>query len=214
MKNPTIEITETLQHAFEHYNRELFNDSLPSCMITLNRKKSARGYFAKERFVDRIDGDKYHEIALNPDSFEDRDDKSILSTLAHEMCHMWQSEHGIKKAKNGYHNQEWVAKMKTIGLKPYSLTTGDIGTGTKVTHDVISFGLFDSSTSNFLSNGHSIGYQSVLAEQKESLPRKKYSFSFVCPKCGDWAKSHKNRKLVCGECLEMMVMKKDGDIDE
>ena len=210
MKNPTIEMTETLQKAYDYFNSELFHDELPQCMITLNRKRTARGYFSQDRFSDRQSSElRYHEIALNPDTFSDRSDKQILSTLVHEMVHCWQAEWGLNKTKNGYHNQEWVGKMQVVGLKAWSETTGERGTGTKVTHDIIPFGLFDSSCDRFLRMGNSINYQSVKASEKESRPRKKYTYTFVCPKCGDYAKSHKNRNIVCGDCLEMMELKGD-----
>jgi len=35
----------------------------------------------------------------------------------HEMVHLWQHMHG-KPGARGYHNKEWAAKMKAIGLQP------------------------------------------------------------------------------------------------
>ena len=59
------------------------------------------------------------EIALNPDTFEDRTDMEILNTLAHEMCHLWQHYFG-KPSRGGYHNREWATMMEKIGLMPSS----------------------------------------------------------------------------------------------
>ena len=42
----------------------------------------------------------------------------------HEMVHVWQHAHG-KPGARGYHNKEWAAKMKAIGLQPSS--TGMVG---------------------------------------------------------------------------------------
>lgn len=204
MNNPTIEMTETLQSAYTHFNNELFNGTLPECMITLQRKRTMKGYFSNHRFTSRDNGQRVHEIALNPDTFTDRSDLDILSTLVHEMVHCWQSEYGYKKPKAAYHNPEWVGKMLAIGLKPYSLTTGDRGTGTKVTHDVIPFGHFERECNNFLATGHKINYQSQSKETNEASPRKKYTYTFKCPDCGDTAKAHKHRKLICGDCLTTM----------
>ena len=46
-----------------------------------------------------------HELALNPDTFTERSDESILSTLVHEMCHAWEHTHG-KVPRRGYHDKQ------------------------------------------------------------------------------------------------------------
>ena len=58
---------------------------------------------------------------MNPDTFTGRTDEEILSTLAHEMAHVWQQTHG-KPPRRSYHDRQWAAKMKEIGLQPS--TTG------------------------------------------------------------------------------------------
>ena len=59
----------------------------------------ARGYFASRRFKTR-NGDAFiDEIALNPTYFAERTTKEILSTLAHEMVHVW--EPGGDKTASG-----------------------------------------------------------------------------------------------------------------
>lgn len=206
MTNPTIELTETLQKAFDHFNKNIFGNSLPACMITLSRKKSEKGYFRRDNFESRESGKTIHEIALNPETFVDRNDKQILSTLAHDMVHMWQFEYGDKPPKtNGYHNREWAIKARSIGLIPFSSTTGDKGTGAKVTHEIKSFGAFDTAASEFIAQGNKIEYQAIAAESKERKETTKYTFRYECPKCDTWAKAHADSNLVCGKCLERMV---------
>ena len=51
------------------------------------------------------------EIALNPATFHDRTAEEILSTLVHEMVHLWQHHFGTP-SRASYHNREWAAKMK------------------------------------------------------------------------------------------------------
>src|SRR5580704_14785532 len=52
---------------------------------------------------------------MNPDTFTGRSVEEILSTLAHEMAHVWQQSHGTPP-RRCYHDQQWAAKMKEIGL--------------------------------------------------------------------------------------------------
>jgi hypothetical protein len=79
---------------------------------------------------------------LNPDSFIGRTDEQIVSTLAHEMKHLEQHRFGTP-SKRGYHNKEWAASMKAIGLMPSN--TGAVGgkeTGQQMDHYIIPGGAF------------------------------------------------------------------------
>jgi len=107
------------QQAYDFFNRELFDRSLPQVLVTLQRHAKSRGYFSPERFNGRIDETAVHELALNPDAFTGRTDEMILSTLAHEMAHVWQQTHG-KPPRRSYHDRQWAAKMREIGLQPSS----------------------------------------------------------------------------------------------
>jgi hypothetical protein len=126
MKTAVITLKEYqgFQRAYDFFNRELFAGSLPQVLVTLQRHANTRGYFSPERFKGRIDKQSAHELALNPDNFTGRSDELILSTLTHEMCHVWQETHG-EPSRRGYHNRQWAWKMREVGLQPTS--TGEPG---------------------------------------------------------------------------------------
>ena len=68
--------------------------------------------------------------------------RETLSTLVHEMVHLWQQHHG-KSGRGRYHNREWAEKMKQVGLYPSN--TGKPGgreVGQQMTHYVIEGGAF------------------------------------------------------------------------
>src|ERR1017187_6691360 len=138
MKEPIIPTEyRAFQKAYDFFNTELFGGSLPPVLVTLQRHAKARGYFSPERFIGRIEETAVHELARNPDTFTDRTDEEILSTLTHEMAHVWQQTHG-KPPTRCYHDRQWAAKMKEIGLQPTD--TGEPGgkeTGQSVTHYII-----------------------------------------------------------------------------
>jgi SprT-like family len=60
--------------------------------VTLQRHVRAKGYFAPQQFTGRVKNTTAHEIALNTDVFTGRSDELILSTLVHEMAHVWQPD--------------------------------------------------------------------------------------------------------------------------
>ena len=142
--NPTSDTYDNLLHAYKFMNEHLFEGVLPICLITLQREKNSYGYFCGNKFLNHDNSKKTNEIALNPQYFRSpgRDDMHVISTLVHEMCHLWQHHYG-KPGRSRYHNKEWAEKMITIGLIPSS--TGEAGgntTGDHMSHYIDNNGPF------------------------------------------------------------------------
>jgi predicted SprT family Zn-dependent metalloprotease len=140
-------------------NEHLFNGTLPICLITLQREKKTYGYFCGNRFH-KIGNVKEttDEIALNPQYFRSsgRDDKGVISTLVHEMCHLWQHHYG-KPGRARYHNKEWADKMISIGLIPSSTgAAGGMMTGDSMDHYVDEKGLFNKVFNELVIQGFSL----------------------------------------------------------
>jgi predicted SprT family Zn-dependent metalloprotease len=206
----------TLQDAYDHFNAVLFDGALPQVLITLQRHARARGYFSAKRFQRRDSGREHvHEVALNPDCFNGRSDEEILSTLAHEMVHVWQQEYG-HPGRGRYHNREWARRMHAIGLMPS--TTGQPGgktTGETVTHYILEGGSFQAACRTFLRRCRLIwqsaankaaGERAVAGGTDKTPTRAK----FTCPNCrlNAWAKPE--ARLACQkcsqECRELVLM--------
>lgn len=214
-KNTSIskEQYDLLDAAYREFNKHLFGNQLPDVMIVLHRKgKRTNGYFHAERFFDRQaamrDSKKkkknvptYDELSLNPDSFVGRTDTAILSTLAHEMCHVWQYRCTDKFPRNGYHDKKWGAKMKEIGLYPSNTgAEGGKETGQQMTHYIIKGGTFERYALKFL-KGRSIKLSSFpLPSMSGQSNKNKVKYS--CPSCESniWGKPGLNVR--CGECDE------------
>jgi predicted SprT family Zn-dependent metalloprotease len=205
MKEPiTPAEYRAFQKAYDFFNVELFGASLPHVLVTLQRHAKARGYFSPERFTGRTEETTVHELALNPDTFTGRTDEEILSTLAHEMAHVWQQTHG-KAPTRCYHDRQWAAKMKEIGLQPS--TTGEPGgkeTGQSVTHYILPEGRYAKAYARLKATGFQLHWQS--APQGDQAKAKKASKTkFTCPDCGQNAWAKPDALLICGACHE------DGD---
>ena len=209
MNKPTQETYSALQTAYEFFNAALFSGTLPDCLITLQRKeKRMHGYFWSQRFEETGSGQKTDEIAMNPQHFKLRGMEDVLSTLAHEMVHQWQSYFGTP-SRNAYHNREWGEKMESIGLMPSN--TGKPGgkkTGQQMTHYIIPGGPFDRACAALLSEGFRLAWGEIVEEVEDDTGGKGVGkgtrVKFTCPKCGANAWGKATLKLICGVCLVTM----------
>lgn len=201
-----------LDDAFKYFNGKLFEGKLPDILITLNRlNKRTKGYHWFEKFQGRKNKkQKLSEIALNPDFF-DEDYIEILDTLVHEMTHQWQNYFG-NPSRAGYHNWEWANKMKEIGLQPSS--TGEVGgkeVGQRMDDYIISGGQFEIVAGAFLLQHKEIEWSSIKEPDKEKKERNKTREKFVCKKCMQSVQAKKTANIVCGDCMEKMVIEKEDD---
>lgn len=140
---PTRELWAAYRGMFLFFNRALFGGGLREPVLNFSRAAKSNGFFAPERW--NRDGDpkaKVHEISINPDTLNERDLKSIASTLVHEMVHLWQRDHG-KPARRGHHDKQWAAKMDEVGLVPsHTGLPGGRRTGVHMTHFIQEGGAF------------------------------------------------------------------------
>ena len=217
MNNPTTQTYTSLTTAYDFFNRELFGGGLPPCLITMQRHKGAFGYFSGERFANTTDPKEVtDEIALNPAHFATRKPGEVLSTLAHEMVHLWQHHYG-KQPRKGYHDKQWAAKMREIGLIPSS--SGEEGgkeTGQKMTHFIEKNGRYARAVSKLLIEHPAILYHDRTDDNDPTRKKKAASKTkYTCPGCGlnAWAKPE--APLVCGNCQEPMQAENvEGEEDE
>jgi predicted SprT family Zn-dependent metalloprotease len=196
----------TLSKAFDRFNRELFEGALPKCLITFQRIRKTRGYFWQEAIRVRRGKTRLDEIALNPDCFPSRSDREVMSTLVHEMVHLWQAHFG-EPGRRGYHNRPWADKMEQVGLRPS--TTGKPGghrTGERVSHYIIRGGRFD--------EVWGVLHREGVRLQWESTPRQRTDrdkVKYTCLGCKKkkrvqvWGKPGLEGRLECTECGEPLV---------
>jgi predicted SprT family Zn-dependent metalloprotease len=190
------------QKAYDFFNAELFGGALPHVLVTLQRHAKAKGYLAPDRFTGRA-GRKTtaHELALNPDQFTGCTDEEILSTLAHERAHVWQQTQGEPPTRC-YHDREWAAKMKEIGLQPTS--TGKPGgkeTGQSVTHIIVPGGPYARAYAKLKATGFQLHWQSA-PETEQAKAKRASKTKFTCPECGQNAWAKPDALLICGNCHE------------
>ena len=190
------------QSAFDFFNAELFDGSLPSLLITLQRRANSRGYFSPKRFAGRKALEEIvHELALNPEVFEARSDEEICSTLVHEMAHEWQEVFG-KPSRGRYHNREWANKMEALGLMPsHDGEPGGRRTGQAVTHYIIKGGPFQKAYQKLAATGFELHWNSPRRSKERTASSKT---KFTCPECAQNAWAKPDAALICGICQRPM----------
>ena len=139
---PTRQVYEPLQRAFDYFNGQLFDGRIPRCLLTIQRNGArVYGYYSPHRFVGRA-AQTCDEIAMNPMYFSARPKTEVLATMVHEMVHAWQQHFG-KPGRGRYHNAEWAAKMKSVGLYPSSTgVPGGAETGDSMSHYIVAGGRY------------------------------------------------------------------------
>ena len=208
---PTTQAYHEVQLAFDVFNIELFNNTLPPCLITFQRKGSSTyGYYSSKRFASTA-GATTDEIALSPRFFKNRSFVEVMSTLVHEMAHHWQF-HFDKPSRHGYHNKEWAQKMLWLGLRPSH--TGQAGgkmTGQQMTHYILPGGRFERAAEKLRGMVPGLTWFDVHAA--ELLPKGLTGSDLVAPSglsgrrtvyrcrsCKDRAEGKSSLQLICGKC--------------
>ena len=187
-----------LQEAYDHFNAVLFEGGLPDVFITYQRRANSFGYFSPDRFSGRIGEFGKHELALNPDAFINQSDEQVCQTLVHEQAHVWQHTSGTPAAR-GYHNKEWAAKMKAIGLQPSSTgMPGGKETGQRMMDYIIPDGPFTKAFAKLAATGWKLNLQSAHRPGAKGGTNSKTKFT--CTACGQNAWGKPDLAILCEPC--------------
>jgi hypothetical protein len=219
-KPPPMRSYAELERAINYFNRELFENKLPSCMLTIMRKRGAYGYYSPDRLINIDDPfEVTDEIGLNPTYFATELTTNVLATVVHEQAHHWQHHFGQPSAR-GYHNAQWARKM----VIPSSTgAPGGKSTGVRMSHYIQPGGRFEiacaaflaeNSTTLFQDAAHWIvrpnedgtlpnGLEAVIEKLTRDRLRKAASKTrFTC--CGQNAWAKPSVQLICGVCKGRM----------
>lgn len=221
LRVPTLENAAYWQFLTKVINERFFGGELPETMVTFTHRRRALGYFCSCAFEDGA-GRIAHEIAMNPDWFETVGFAQTLSTLGHELTHLWRHVHGGKNRKGGvdapgYHSAVWANKMESIGLMPSD--TGKPGgkrTGYRVSDYIIEGGRFDLFCRELQISGVDLLWRTAKprahAADPEVIsvtaaPGKKAKTGFICRGCGERAWARKSAQFDCRRCSRPMEAK-------
>lgn len=205
--DPTVRMYRGLTRAFVFFNARLFSGRLPDCLITLQRKRGAYGYFANARFTTRDGSEVTDEIALNPTHFAERSVEETLSTLVHEMVHLAQAQFGTP-SRSSYHNAEWARLMRAVGLIPSATgAPGGKETGQRVSHYIEPGGRFARACADLIDLRREMVPYVESGDARRTRERKAASKTrYICPGCGVNAWAKPETQLACGVCSMPLVV--------
>jgi predicted SprT family Zn-dependent metalloprotease len=197
-QTPTSEQFSAFQKQFDHFNRTLFGKALPAVLLNFSRKANSYGFFAPDRWKNG-DGTSTHEISLNPAYLAERAAEATSSTIVHEMVHLWQHQHGAP-SRRGYHNEQWAAKMRDVGLMPSSTgAAGGDSVGYAVSHYIVEGGAFERAframPTQFVFPWQS--WEPTGSSRAKKVARNKVKYT--CPTCNANAWGKPDLNLVCGD---------------
>jgi hypothetical protein len=184
---------------FEYFNRRLFANVLPPCLLNFSRKARTYGFFAPQRW--QGSGDEVrHEISLNPSSLRSRRPIEVASTLVHEMVHLWQQDFG-RPSRRGYHNAEWAAKMDEVGLVPSSTAApGGARVGQLVSHYIADGGPFAVAFAA-MSAEYLLPWSCEEREEgRGKTTRSRNKTKYTCPTCDTNVWGAPGLSVMCGDC--------------
>ena len=212
MTKPSVDQITSFQAAFDYFNSNLFQNTLPQVILNFSRTGSKTiAFYAPKRWEQKSQeantssDEPLDEISLSP-KYLGRTYEQIFSSLVHEQCHLWQFTYG-NPSRKGYHNREWAEKMKEVGLQPDDGTGKE--TGQSVSHRIIEGGAFQKAYRQMPEN-FKLPWRVFVERPPEGVgktPPKKGGrrIKYTCSVCGSniWGKS--GLEVICRMCDEIFV---------
>lgn len=200
-----------LEKMYRQLNKDYFNGELEEPIITIMSTPRAYGHVTCGRVWKAKDKEQY-ELNIGAGTL-DRPIENVVSTLLHEMVHIFHLQNNIKDCSRGntYHNKKFKEKAESVGL----VIDHDPRIGFSVTSpsDNLILYICEQGWNDIMLNrneytrisvgvGTATGSGGVPAQspvKKPSSTRK-----YICPKCGMSVRATKEVNILCGDCMERM----------
>ena len=194
-----------LKNIYNNLNKDYYNNELPEVVITIQSspKGKAYGWYAKDRWGVETDKEKaFDEINISAE-YLSRPIENIVSTLQHEMVHLYCAMHNIKDTsnKNIYHNRKFkqeaedrdlvIEKAQTIG---WSVTTPS----EKLIEYIKGLSINDDSFKFF---------RKIPASKEKTKKTANKTTKYTCSCCGASVRGEPELEIECKKCGVIMESK-------
>lgn len=197
-----------LEKMYRQLNIDKFNGELCQPIITIQSTPRAYGHVTCGK-VWRVKDSQSYELNIGAGTL-DRPIESVVSTLLHEMVHIYNLMNDIQDTSRGntYHNKKFKEKAESVGL----VIERDDRIGWSIT----------SPSEELIDYIIGQGWSDILMNRQESLriggvsggsnsngtdkPPKKPSSTrkYMCPCCGNSVRATKDVRIMCVDCSEIM----------
>ena len=132
----TVELYNKFQVAVDWIERMFFltkgKYKFPKVVMSVNTncKYCVTAFVSPEGLYDIQKDEKIQYLAINP-KYLNRDIGSILATLCHELCHIYENAY-IHIPRGGYHDKQWAELMTDCGLEAVVLNKSKTSVSTKI----------------------------------------------------------------------------------
>lgn len=195
------ELQAALQAAFNAINRDFYNNELEKVIITTKegRKKHEYSWIEVNKNWQQ-NGTARHEINISVDFLGERTVIETITTLMHEMAHLYNIQHGIKDTTRSglYHNKEFKKTAEAHGLLVFRRE--HTGWSYTVANKTAELWIKE----NVPIKGFGVFKQTSDAEGGGKTTTKQSYRKYVCPTCGLIVRATKECNIACMDCNEPM----------
>lgn len=204
-----------LTKVFKLINAEYFDDSLEMPTITIQSTVGAYGHVTTSKIWKNSKGVASYELNLGAD-YLNRPIENIVATLIHEGCHLYAMQNNIKDTSNHgvYHNKRFKELAEERGLMidrhpKYGWTITEPSEDTIdfcIRNDLQEILITRNEGFHFIPVGGNSSGSGVSDGTPVPVRKKSNSRKYVCPVCGNIARTTRDMNLICGDCMEHMII--------
>lgn len=205
----TSRVSGYIEKMYRQLNQDKFAGQLEEPIITIQSTPRAYGHVTCGKVWKSKDCHRY-ELNIGAGTL-DRPIESVVSTLLHEMVHIYNLMNNIQDCSRGntYHNKKFRDKAEEVGL----IIERDKRIGWSITspsEELIEY-IIQQGWSDILMNreenirisGSSGGGSTGGADKPTKKPSS--TRKYICPCCGNSVRATKNVNIICADCMELMI---------
>ena len=199
-----------INRIFKAVNEEYFNGELETPTITIQSTVTAYGHISTSKVWKTEDGRETYELNIAAE-YLSRPIENVVATLIHEASHLYNLMNGIEDCRGGYyHNKKFKKVAEEMGHLQIEQDPRYGWTVTSPTEETLDFiirnGFEDIQIhrETYLPLKGIGGTSGNAGTTTTTKPRGSNSIKWICPTCGNIARTTKDMNLICGDCMEKM----------
>lgn len=205
----TSRVSGYIEKMYRQLNQDKFAGQLEEPIITIQSTPRAYGHVTCGKVWKSKDCHRY-ELNIGAGTLN-RPIESVVSTLLHEMVHIYNLMNNIQDCSRGntYHNKKFREKAEEVGL----IIEYDKRIGWSITspsEELIDY-IIQQGWSDILMNREEniriAGTSGGSNAGGDDKPTKKPSSTrkYICPRCGNSVRATKDVNIMCVDCMEVMI---------